>query len=158
AVPPLFAEPPQTAGYAKFEKELQARQRKLTEFVQAKHTELVTAAKTRAAEYLLAAHALHGQPTTQDFMLIADTGDLNPRMLQRWVTYLQRTQKAPHPVWAPWHAFAALPEMPFAEKAATISEPLAIPDPTQPINPLVARSFAEKPPKTLAEAAQRYSE
>jgi hypothetical protein len=157
-VPPLFEDTPQTEAYTKFEKELQNRQQKLTEFVKAKHAELVTAAKTRAAEYLMAAHALRDQPSTEDFMLLADGGDLNPRMLRRWAAYLGRTRKARDPVWTPWHAFAALPEKEFAAQAAALAARFAKPDPAQPINVLVAKSFAEKSPKTLSEAAHRYDE
>jgi hypothetical protein len=158
SVPPLFEEPPQTEAYARFEKELQTREHKLTEFVRAKHTELVTAAKTRAAEYVMAAHVLREHPNTEDFMLLADGGDLNPRMLQRWAVYLERTRKTHDPIWVPWHAFAALPEKDFATQAAILVAQFARPDPARPVNPLVARSFAEKSPRTLTEAAQRYSE
>src|SRR5262249_17431442 len=65
-VPPLFLPPPKTKAYEAFDKELRAREQKLKHFVQAKHAELVKAAKTRAAEYMLAAHALRNQPTTED--------------------------------------------------------------------------------------------
>jgi hypothetical protein len=157
-VPPLFQDPPHTPEYAKFAKELAAREQKLTEFVQTKHTELVTAAKTRASEYLLAAHALRDQPSTEDFMLIADGGDLNPRMLQRWQVYLHRVERGRHPVWTPWHAFEALPEKDFAARAAELAAQLNHADLAHPINPLVAKAFAEKPPRTLTEAAQRYGE
>jgi hypothetical protein len=157
-VPPLFQEPPRTPEHAKFAKELEARERKLTEFVRKKHTELVSAARTRAAEYLLAAHALRDQPSTEDFMLIADGGDLNPRMLQRWQSYLRRTRTTHHPVWVPWHAFADLPEKDFAARASELSARLAQPDPAHPVNPVVAKAFADRPPRTLAEAAQRYGE
>jgi hypothetical protein len=157
-VPPLFQEPPRTDEYAKFEKELRAREQKLIEFVQAKHAELVSAAKARSAEYLLAAHALRGQPSTEDFMLIADGGDLNPRMLQRWQAYLRRTRQGHDPVWAPWHALADLPEKDFAARAAELCARLGQPDPARPINPVVAKAFAGRPPGSLKEAAQRYGE
>jgi hypothetical protein len=158
-VPPLFADPPQTPAYLAFAKELQARERKLREFVQAKHEELVRTARTRAAEYLLAAHAVRDLPRTEEFMLIADGGDLNPRMLLRWQVYLDRTRRTHHPVFGPWHAFASFPEKDFAEKARELSARLVSQvDPTRPINRLAAKTFADKPPRTLAEAAQRYGE
>jgi hypothetical protein len=157
-VPPLFLDPPRTEASAKFEQELRAREGKLTEFVRAKHTELVTAAQTRAAEYLLAAHALRDQPSTEDFMLLADGGDLNPRMLQRWQGYLQRARKRHDPVWAPWHAFVDLPEKDFAARASEMCSQLRHPDPARPVNPLVAKAFADRPPGTLKEAAERYGE
>jgi hypothetical protein len=92
-------------------------------------------------------------------MLIADGGDLNPTMVSRYHAYLERTRKSHHPVWAPWHALADLPEKEFATKASELCARLAAtPDPARPVNPLVARALAEKPPKTLTEAAQRYGE
>jgi hypothetical protein len=156
-VPPLFLPPPQTKVYENFDRELRAREQKLTRFVQAKHVELVRAARTRAAEYLLAAHTLRNQPTTEDFMLIADGSDLNPKMLLRWQVYLARTRKGHHPVFAPWHAFADLPEKEFATQARLVSARLAgKADPAHPVNALVARTFAGQPPRTMTEVAQRY--
>ncbi len=87
---------------------------KLAAFVAAKHRELVDGARRRAGEYLLAAQQSLDQPTTEDFMLIADGTDLNPAMLVRWQSYLSRTRKVRDPVFVPWHALAALPPGEFA--------------------------------------------
>jgi mono/diheme cytochrome c family protein len=153
-VPPLFEEPPKTAAYVTFAKELQAREQKLTDFVRRKHDELIQTARTRAAEYMLAAQALQQQPNTEEFMLIADGGDLNPRMLVRWQVYLERTRKLHHPVFVPWHMFAAIPQKEFTKRAPEITTQLAAPGRT---NPLVRSLFA-KPPQSLAEVAHRYGE
>ena len=107
-IPPEAGEPPRTPAYETFVRELDARRTRLAGFVAAKHRELVDAAKRRAGEYLLAAQQALDQPTTEDFMLIADGTDLNPAMLIRWQAYLARTRKAHDPVFAPWHALAAL--------------------------------------------------
>jgi hypothetical protein len=157
-VPPLFAEPPRTEAYAKFARELEARERKLAAFVQAKRAELVAGAKKRVAEYLLAAHARRDQPTAEEFMLIADGNDLNPRMLTRWQAYLERTRRSRHPAWVPWHAFAALPEKEFASRAPSVLARLAGSGPDCPVNPLVARAFADKPPRSMADVARRYGD
>jgi hypothetical protein len=151
-VPPLFAEPPKTPQYERFQKELLMRERKLAEFLHAKHTEVTAGAHTRVAEYLLAAHAVKDQPDIEDFMLLADGGDLNPAMIKRWKAFLARTRKSHHPVFAPWHQFAALPEKGFAARARAIGTHLT------GVNPILARALAEKPPTSLAEAARRYSE
>src|SRR5262249_22488207 len=137
-VPPLFLPAPQTEAYAKFDKELNIREKKLTDFVQTKHTELVKSAQTRAAEYLLAVHALRDQPSTEEFMLIADTGDLNPTMIVRWQAYLERMRKSQSPVWTLWHAFAELPRKALAVKAADLVGRLEI----GRHNSLVAKAFA----------------
>ena len=52
---------------------LKLREQKLTDFVRNKHEELIKQARTRVADYLRAAHALRDQPSTEDFMLIAET-------------------------------------------------------------------------------------
>jgi mono/diheme cytochrome c family protein len=156
-VPPLLQEPPQTEVYAAFAKELKAREQKLDEFVQGRFTQLLTEAKTRAAAYLIAANVMRDQPIEKDFMFIADGGDLNPTMIVRWKDYLARTCKTHHPVFAPWHTLAVLPESDFADKAPAILTPFLAADSTKPINPLVAKALAEKPPRTLAEVAERYS-
>ncbi len=152
-VPPLFAEPPRSKEYAAFANELAAREGRLTAFVRAKHEELVKGAKSRVAEYLLAANARRGQPNADDFMLLADTADVNPTMTVRYQNYLERTRKKPHPVWAVWHALADLPEKDFAAKAPAVAADRVA---TVPINPLVAGAFLAHPPKTLADAARTY--
>jgi hypothetical protein len=157
-VPPLFEPPPQTAVYAAFDKELKVREKKLSEFVHAKHAQLVGAARSRVTEYMLAAHALRDQPSTEEFMLIADGGDLNPTMLVRWKAYLDHTARSHHPVFAPWNTLAATPPADFARKAAAMATRLAgPPDAVRPINPLVAAAFAGKPCQDIADAAHRYS-
>jgi hypothetical protein len=158
-VPPLFEPPPRTAAYAAFDKELKAREKRLTDFVKAKHAELVRGARSRVAEYLLAAHALRDQPATDDFMLIADGRDLNPTMIVRWKAYLDRADKKHHPVFAPWNALVSAPPAEFSKHAAALAARLAgSPDPARPINPLVAKAFAGRPCKDMADAARRYGE
>jgi mono/diheme cytochrome c family protein len=159
AVPPLFAEPPKTAQYEAFQKELQKREQKLAEFVRTKRAEVIGGARTRAADYLLAAHAMRGQPATDEFMLIADGSDLNPAMLTRWRAFLARTRKTADPIFTPWHLFAELPEMDFASRAKEVCARLASGQAGgSRVNPLVAAAFADKPPANMNEVARRYGE
>jgi hypothetical protein len=161
AIPPEAFESPRTTAYAQFVRELGVRQRKLSNFVAAKHHELVESAKRRVAEYLVAAQRALDQPTTEDFMLLADGNDLNPAMLVRWQAYLLRTRKEHDPVFAPWHALAALPEREFAARAfpliAYFATETAGANIAQPINPVVARALADRPPRSLTEAASIYA-
>ena len=110
AIPPEVLESSRTADYPRFVQELATRQSKLNDFVTTKHHELVESAKSRVAEYLLAAQRALDYPTTEDFMLLADGNDLNPVMVVRWQAYLLRTRKEHDSVFAPWHALATLPE------------------------------------------------
>jgi mono/diheme cytochrome c family protein len=158
-VPPEFTPPPRTEAYEKYARELKAREGRLSGFVAGKHQELVAAARRRAAEYLLAAQRALDQPNTEDFMLIADGTDLNPKMLLRWQTYLERSRKGHDPVFAPWHALAALPEREFPDRAREFCAELARPSgPARPVNPVLVRALAEHPPRSLAELARIYGE
>ncbi|MCI0379807.1 MAG: PSD1 and planctomycete cytochrome C domain-containing protein [Gemmataceae bacterium] len=148
-VPPLYQPPPQTEEYAKFEKELGQREKKLSDFVKAKHEELTRGARQRVAEYLLAAHAQRNQPSTEEFMLISETGELNPTMIVRWQKQLERTRKTSDPVFALWHALADLPDRNFADNAASVFA-------KSKSNAIVSKAFAEAPPKTMKDVAQRY--
>jgi Protein of unknown function (DUF1553)/Protein of unknown function (DUF1549)/Planctomycete cytochrome C len=152
-VQPLYEAPAKTEAYEKFAKEMTAREQRLREFVQKKKDELTNDARKRGAEYLLAAHALRDKPGQEDFMLIADGSDLNPKMVVRWQAFLNRTHKAKDPVFAAWHRFAKLPEAEFTAKAPTIARGLS----QAGVNRLVVSAFAD-PPKSMADVANRYAD
>ncbi len=154
-VPPLYEPPPATEVYTKFASELQTREQKLKEFVKAKHAELVTGARQRVAEYLLAAYQLRDQPSTEEFMLIADGSDLNPTMIIRWQTYLKRRARGHDPIFGPWHALAELPERAFAQDAAAVLAKV-LADPARPVHPQIAKALTGMTPKNMAEVAQQY--
>ena len=163
---PEASQPATTPAYAKFVKELESRQRKLSEFVEGKHREMVESTKLRAAEYILAAQKTLDQPSTEEFMLLADGNDLNPTMLVRWQVYLSRTRKTHDPVFTLWHALAALPEREFEQaatrlirrfSAATVSASSGA-DSLQPANLAVLRAISERLPRSLADVAQVYGQ
>src|SRR5262249_29870080 len=135
--PPLFTAPPQTEAYAAFERELKIREQRVIQFVRGKYTELLRSVRRRAGEYLLAAYQLRDQPDVEDFMFVTDGNELNQRVVHRWQIHLQRTKKNHDPVFAPWHALAALPDGEFAAKAAAVVARLATPESGKPLNPLV---------------------
>src|SRR5262249_1017892 len=141
-VPPLFTDPVPTPEYVAFEKELRLRENRLVDFVRTTHERVVQTACLRTGEYLQAAHALRDQPAVEDFMFVADAGDLNPRIVHRWQVHLERTRKQHDPIFAPWHAFAALPEKEFAVGAAAFLDQLRAPP--KPINPLIVQAILRK--------------
>src|SRR5262249_21297709 len=147
--------------YARFVKELETRQQKLSEFVVLKHRALVGSSKQRVAEYLLAAQKAQAQPTTEEFMLLADGNDLNPTMVIRWQAYLERMRKNHDPVFSLWHALANLPEKSFAQDAIRlIGKHVAAvesgDDSFGVVNPVILREVCARPPGSLAELAQAY--
>ena len=151
---PLLKTPEPTPAYLAFEKELGARRQKLNEFLAAEHAALAKGARTRVGDHLLAAQRQRG-----------DTGPppsargLNLVMVQRWGTFLESTRQEHHPIFAPWHAFAALPAEEFGAKASALAVQIATNrDPAKPVHPLVAWAFAGKAPVSLDEVAQRYNQ
>lgn len=143
-VPPLWGPPPDGGDAKKLVEELAGKEKKLKEFVVAKHKELVSQARARAADYLLAAFAGRDQPPVDDFMLLADKGDLNPAMIIRWRTFLERVRKQGDTTWAAWHRYADVAEADFASVTHAATD-----------NPRVRAAFAA-PPKSMKEVAERY--
>jgi len=155
-VPPTFEPPPQTEEYAAFEAELAKREQALRDFVDAKYQELVRGARLRADEYMLAAHAASRQPDTEQFMLLADGSDLNPKMLHRWRVYLERARRQGHPVFVPWHVLRELPAADFETRAR---EQIAVWQTADPhVNRLVVQRLAEAAPADLAAVAACYGQ
>jgi mono/diheme cytochrome c family protein len=151
--------PPPTEGedYPKFTFELSRRQQKLDAFVAEKHSAIVNGARTRAAEYLMAADAARKKPAVEDFMILTDPGELNPAMIVRWQNYLEKTKSSPHPVWHPWHALADIPAEQFSEKVVGAIALLGKGE-TASVNPLILKGLAEKPLTSLSDVAVVYRE
>lgn len=156
-VPPVFGPPPATEEYARFDAEMKERERKLVDFVTGKYRELVDGARTRVAEYLLAAHERRGQPPADDFMLLTDKGSVNPAMILRWQLHLEEVGRE-HPVWKPW---VALQDLTASEWQAGRAEELLSQwqrsDGSHPVNSRVLRALTPAP-RSLAETARRYGE
>ena len=145
-IPPAWGLPPRTGEQLLYDAELKVREKALIDYVTAKHAGLVGGARSRAGEYLYAAWLARNQPPADDFMLLADVGDLNPSMITRWRQHLDDAKKRKDAVWAVWHALAELPEKDFA------STPLAA---LRQTNRLVKEAFAA-PPKSMKDVADRY--
>jgi len=183
-VPPVLTPPKATPEYARFSIELSVRQQNLDDLVQQKHSALVEGARTRAGEYLLAAREAASKPAIDDFMLIADPGDLNPAMIVRWQAYLEKltakkvavakressietgskcdatTTKAlpSHPVWDPWLTLSTVADERFADEAQQYLTASQRRDSTT-VNPLVTAALVKVPfPTSITEVAQRYGE
>ncbi|WP_439620795.1 PSD1 and planctomycete cytochrome C domain-containing protein [Gemmata sp.] len=148
-VPPLVGPPPARDDHVLYEAELQVREKALRDFVTAKHAALVAGARLRAAEYLLAAHAARNQPSVEDFMLIADPGDPNPTVVNRWKQFLADAKKRRDAAFRHWHAVAEVPDAEFAARAPDLLKSVV------GGNALVASALAD-PPKSMKDVAARY--
>ncbi len=118
--------------------------------------------RSRAALYLRAALDVGFSPVRRDPKVDerARADKLAPGRLRafsaRWNAKLDETRGSRDPVFAAWHAFASLPAGEFAGKATEAAKALSA-DP-KACNPVLARSFTEMPPKSMAEVAGRYGD
>jgi mono/diheme cytochrome c family protein len=153
---PLVGAPERTPEYVAFEKELQARERKAAEFLQAKHTEAVQRFRSQAADYLLATGNTNRRPGEEPYQAL-NLGDLNRFMIARWQAYLAERAKRHDPVFAPWLAYVQLSQKDFAANAAKLTEQfIAGGDPTKKVNPLIAKALAGGL-ASLRDVAERYA-
>ena len=76
---------------------------------------------------------------------------------KRWLKALENMNPETDPIFAPWFAFAALPASEFADRAKLLSSTIADKGLGHPLNPLVSRAFAGKPPTSLDDVADRYA-
>jgi hypothetical protein len=76
-------------------------------------------------------------------------------MTERWRQYLKERNKQFDPIFAQWHATAALGERGGLSPLVGSSLPTTISEGGK-LNPLVAKAFEADPPKSLADLAERY--
>jgi hypothetical protein len=152
---PLLKKPERTAAYDAFEKELQARELKVSDFIEASRLELSAKFRKRAGDYLLAAQHEPANPGARAESIGPD--DLHPQMIRRWRTYVEESRTKHNAVLTAWIQFAKLPEKEFAAKSAEALKNVSEKG-RQPINALVVKALTEKPPDSLAAVAKIYGE
>lgn len=147
-IPPLYGEEPANEEYKKFAIALKAKEKKLFDFVEAKHRDLVSQARSRVGDYLFAAYQAGNKPPADDFMLLADKGDLNPAMIARWRAFLERMKIQNDPTWAPWHRYSNINASSFAQSALAVKH-------LESDNPLVLKEFKFSP-TSMKQVANTY--
>jgi hypothetical protein len=153
---PLLGSPEKTPAYLAFEKELRAREQKLNEYLQNTHEELTAKLRALVVDYLL---AVRDRERPANEPALSQAADLKRAVLRRWQMFLNQTRRQHHPIFAPWHAFAALPAKDFAARAPALAAQFAAnADRQKPINPHIARAFAGQPPASLRQVAEKYGE
>lgn len=153
-VPPAVSVPALNERYEEFELVLMTKQRRLREFVESRHREIVRGGRTRVAEYLMAVYAQRNQPPTESFMLIADKGDVNPAVVSRWRAHVDRAG-ATNAIWSSWSSFAAVNETNFAVEATTVLARLAAEGDIHPT--IREKVLGPGSPMTMKEVAERYA-
>ena len=139
-----------------YEKELRTREEALQKGLEDKRAELSDRLRKQVAAYLPQVPDVEKLPGN-DFYIVWKKEDVNPFIVRRWKVWIDATRNGFHPIFAPWHAFAALSAEEFAVKAPALAKRFAANvDPARVLNPLVARMFAAKPPASMREATEQY--
>jgi len=164
---PLFQATPDTDEYRAFEKGMVERVAALRNFEDGQRALIMKGARERAGDYLLAVHRKRNQPSTENFMLLADKGGLIPAVIHRWEGYLKLARQNNDPVWALWHRLSKLPEEGFEVAAVNLIKTMVpVGDVSNgasagakasiSVNRLVLAAFSKAPPKSMEEVAQQY--
>ncbi len=143
-----------------FRKAVAAKQKALDEFQKSKLDAIRQDLADHAASYLKAANDLNFEPRNPKNDERARADKLMTGVLRgfsgRWKAKLDVSKAKPDPLFAPWNAFAAIAGPEFSRRAPGVAHALASSDDAKLNNPVIAQSFADHPPGTMAEVAQRY--
>jgi hypothetical protein len=150
---PLKPDHLSVSGYLAFEKELKTREDKFQSLFNAKRDALSKRLRSKVTDYLVAVLNVEKFPS-EEFYSFVQADDLNAVIVRAWHSYLLSTAKSFHPIWAPWHVYAALPKNEFAAKAGPVLASCT--NASQKLNPLVEKAFSEKTPSSMVEVAETY--
>ncbi len=120
--------------------------------------ELAMAAQLRnqSGDYLWVAYEAQRATNKAAVDDMARTNKLDPEMLHRWMAGLDGWRTNQRAIFAPWFAFAELPEKDFPARAKEVAAQFSTNKEAAAVNPMVARAFAGEPPGTMKDVAQRY--
>ena len=150
---PLNAVAQPAKAYLEFETEIKKREEKFQTAFNAKREEQSKRFRAKTTDYLVAVLNVENLPSELFYSFI-QADDVNPVIVRQWNFYLLGSAKMFHPIWSPWHSYAALSTNDFSAKAASILSTLT--NATQKLNPLVEKAFTEKVPKSMRDVAETY--
>jgi hypothetical protein len=143
--------------YDEYQAERKKRENELKDFRETKENEAVTKMRQRTGDYLLTAFEGQRLKDKSKTEALARERKLDPGTVQRWISRLDEWKEQQHPIFAPWFAFAALPEQDFAAQAKTLVAKLGVDhDDARLPNPLVTQAFIGDPPGSMKDVAERY--
>jgi hypothetical protein len=151
---PVVGGPAERAKYLAYSAEVRSRVRSFKRFEEAERKRIVGPANQEAGRYLMALKA-GGEVKVDEARKRAD--GLDEQVMNKYRDLLGGLDSYHHPVLAPWHEFAKLDEKQFEVGAKELAAKFAANDDDEkPLNPLVAKLFAGKPPQSLEQVGDRY--
>ncbi len=154
---PLLETPPDTASYRDFCSQYSAREAAVEQFRDEMAHEFKGETIGKAGAYMLAVLDFRRAGTNISRPAFMQKRDLMPPIAAVWDNNLRAWENRQNPVFIPWFAFARLSEAEFETGAAGLSAKFyANKEKGRPLNPLVARMFAN-PPASMTQLAARYT-
>jgi mono/diheme cytochrome c family protein len=158
--PPLIEEPdPNDPQYQEYLNEIAAKEQAVQDYLTSLHVELLSEARNRVGDYLLAAWEARDMSEDEPLRALARDRKLHWQLLQRWRDYLKaKAETEGHDaIFAPWAAFASLSVEAFEAEAPALAAAFAANENADTrVNPRIAGAFKGDPPKTMAGVAERY--
>jgi hypothetical protein len=141
--------------YPAYQAERKKREDELNTFRQTKYAEVLADVRAKSSEYMLAALDAEKLEDKSKIENLAKERKLHPQVVRRWIEFLQERRKLEHdPIFAPWHAFAAVTNYPT--QAKELAQKFFTNETSNPLNPLIAKSFADEVPASIKDVAERY--
>jgi hypothetical protein len=138
-----------------YQAELAKREAAQRDFIATERDKVVATAKSKTADYLLAAHLQKGKASEDQFLFVQTDLELLPTIIARWRTYLDGMAKDAPGVWQLWRELSTAKPEEFQSKLAAALErsPGASPE----INRLLREAIQEQQPKSLPDLAKCYA-
>ncbi len=155
---PLLGRVEESAAYQDYLKEKAKREAAVDDYIQENVAKFQAKLRTQVGDYLLAAREAQKRTNKGRLEVVAGERKLTTTVLEHWLSSLAEWSKKHDPIFAPWFAFAALPDKDFPVRAKDLAAKFAAnSDAARPLNPFVAQMFAGPPPASLKQAAESYN-
>jgi hypothetical protein len=149
---PYVGDPQEHPGYDRFMAELSRKRRAPEVYLSRQHSLLAADLRRRIGDYLrVIAERSAGAPAEKT------PGDIKPRVLEKWLEFLAKPERAQDPALGVWTELAKLPSDQFASQVRETLEGLAARASQSPggqVNLLVACAMLEDEPQSLADASK----
>jgi hypothetical protein len=156
-VEPLLGDEVASKAHDEYDAERKKRVAERDNYRHEKEEEMAATLRYEAADYMMAVYEVEhslDKPKVED---VAHKHKLDAGVVHRWKKSLESWSKPTNEIFAPWAAFAELPEKEFSARAKDLSAKFAAnKDSAVKLNPPVARSFDGEPPATMKDVADRY--
>ena len=152
---PLLGKAAMPPAYNDYLEERKKRDDELKKYKAEREAEILAKVRGQTGDYLLAAHDASKTSDGGKQEAIARERKLDPGLLRKWMSFLEKRRKQADPVFTPWFVYSDLAATNFNERAKQ-TDLSQLGGSNVTVNPLVAHLFETNAPDSLKEVAERY--